>query len=75
MSGFETDFITGRAIGSDDHAVAIVIAPKNYGYPNPKDFPAQPPIYPDTLFEAISMPLQGVLDEDGFSSLIKTSWG
>lgn len=66
MSGFETDFITGRAINSEDRAVAIVIAPTVHGYPNPAEFPAQAPVYPNDRFEPLSMLLYGQLNSHGF---------
>lgn len=66
MSGFETDFITGRAINSEDRAVGIVIVPTMHGYPNPAEFPAQAPVYPNDRFEPLSMLLYGRLNNDGF---------
>ncbi len=67
MSGFETDFITGRAINSDDRAVGIVIIPATHGYPNPIKFPASAPVYPSDRFEALSLPLNGSLTNGFFT--------
>jgi hypothetical protein len=66
MSGFETDFITGRAINSEDRAVGIVIVPTRHGYPDPAEFPAQAPVYPNDRFEPLSMLLYGRLNSDGY---------
>lgn len=66
MSGYETDFITGRAINSDDKAVAVVIMPTLLGYPNPVRFPAKAPVYPSDRFEPLSLLLKGGLDEQGY---------
>ncbi len=87
MSGFETDFITGRAINCQDCAVGIVIAPRKHGYPNPVEFPAQAPVYPNDRFEPLSMLLYGRLNDDGyftpdqgqvslevFESLVRRPW-
>jgi hypothetical protein len=87
MSGFETDFITGRAINSEDRAVGIVIVPTVHGYPDPVKFPAQAPVYPNDRFEPISMLLSGSLNENGyftpdagqvslkvFESLVRMPW-
>lgn len=66
MSGFETDFITGRAINCQDRAVGIVIVPTIHGYPDPVKYPAQAPVYPNDRFEPISMLLSGRLNDDGY---------
>lgn len=66
MSGFETDFITGRAINSEDRAVGIVIIPTIHGYPDPEEFPAKAPVYPNDRFEPLSMLLYGRLNDDGY---------
>lgn len=66
MSGFETDFITGRAINNEDCAIGIVIVPTMHGYPDPVKFPAQAPVYPNDRYEPISMLLSGCLNEDGY---------
>ncbi|TLX16693.1 hypothetical protein [Rhizobium sp. MHM7A] len=66
MSGFETDFITGRAINSEDRAVGIVIVPTMHGYPDPAEFPAQAPVYPNDRFEPLSMLLYGRLNDNGY---------
>lgn len=68
MSGYETDFITGRAINSDDDAVAVVIMPRLQGYPDPVRFPAKAPVYPNDRFEPLSLLLKGKLDDHGFFS-------
>jgi hypothetical protein len=66
MSGYETDFITGRAISSEDRALAIVIIPASGGYPDVVKFAAQGPIYPHDRFEPLSLPLHGSLNRTGF---------
>lgn len=66
MSGFETDFITGRAINSEDRAIAIIIVPVTGGYPDAVKFAAQAPVYPHDRFEPLSLPLKGALNREGF---------
>jgi len=64
--GYLADFVTGRSIGGDDRAVAVVIVPARHGHPNPVTGAAKCPVYPADRFEPLSLPMHGGLDDYGY---------
>lgn len=68
MSGYLSDFITGRSIGEGDRIVAVAIVPTEGGWPDAVKAAAYTPVYPHDRFTPLSLPMTGSLDEYGFFS-------
>lgn len=66
MSLYVSDFVTGASIGVDERAVAVVIAPKIGGWPDPVKAAAFEPIHPGDRFQPASLPLMGSIASNGF---------
>lgn len=61
MARYLSDFVTGRSMGADDKVVALVVVPAGDALRNA----ARDPSLPQEHYVPISLPLRGILDDEG----------
>ncbi len=66
MGQYVSDFVTGVSLGHGERAIAVVIAQKLGGWPDPIKAAAFEPVHPSDRFAPASLPLRGFIDGQGF---------
>lgn len=63
---YVADFVTGRAMAEREKAVGVVIVPRRGGWPDPVKAAAIDPVHAHDRFSPLSLPLKGVINDDGY---------